>query len=82
MSKRHERWREAVGLIDDQLDGDRAALIAVLTARFGLTVTARGNVTRARMLGISATATSGDRMALLNWAAAARRRLIQEGAQA
>ncbi|MGS4947417.1 hypothetical protein ACVDG3_18215 [Meridianimarinicoccus sp. RP-17] len=79
MSKRHDDWRDAAALIDQQIDGDRDALLRVLTDRFGLTVTQRGNVTRARGLGITANATSGDRMALVNWSNAARRRLIREG---
>lgn len=78
MSKRHDDWRDAAALIDQQIDGDRDALMRALTDRFGLTVAWFGDHTRVRGLGITAKATSGTRMALVNWSNAARRRLIRE----
>jgi hypothetical protein len=70
-----EALRAAADLIGQQIDGDRTALIEALARDHKLRLTAKGGLTKASMLGVTATATSGERMALVNWSNGARRRL-------
>lgn len=55
-------------------DFDR--LIAELSASDGLIIADKNNTTQAAMAGLRASATSGPREALINWGAAARRKLL------
>lgn len=68
-----EALRAVAHLIDGSIDGNRDALIDTLKATHGLKLTQPSGHTRASMLGVSATSTAGARMALINWANAARR---------
>lgn len=75
--------RALIARIDAEADAPhlRAALIAELEASAGLSLAFTSGTYRARMAGITATNTEGERGALKNWANAARRRLLAVGSE-